>query len=107
MRSNQKGVFFERAVDIPLSTDRSRQRDAQQFLRLDGELHRQLAENLLGVAVDDEADGVLLVNAALLAVEELVVGDLGGRGLVLEHGAGVGALQIGPGVRTALVAHQQ
>src|SRR5438132_623480 len=36
----------------------------QQLLRLDGELHRQLAEDLLAEAVDDHADRVLRLEDA-------------------------------------------
>lgn len=32
--------------------------DAEQFLRLDGKLHGQLAKDFLAEAVDDHADGV-------------------------------------------------
>ena len=39
---------------------------AEQALRLDGELHRQFSEHVLAEAVDDERDGVLLRDAALL-----------------------------------------
>jgi hypothetical protein len=38
---------------------------AQQLLRLDRELHRQLLEDSLAEAVDDEVDRVLLGEAAL------------------------------------------
>ena len=57
---------------------------AEQLLRLDRELHRQLAEHLLAEAVDDHRDRVLLGEAALPAVEELVLADLRGRRLVLD-----------------------
>src|SRR5262252_370163 len=38
------------------STDRSLQRDRNQLLRLDRELHRQLLQHVLDETVDDEAD---------------------------------------------------
>src|SRR5437868_6989146 len=38
--------------------DRSFEADAQQLLGLDGELHRQLAEDFLAEAADDHVDGV-------------------------------------------------
>jgi len=67
-------------------SDASFQAHAQQLLRLDGELHRQLAEDLLAEAVHDHVDRVLERDAALLAVEELVLADLRGRCLVLVNG---------------------
>ena len=32
----------------------------EELLRLDGELHREFLEHLLGIAVDDEADSLLI-----------------------------------------------
>ena len=54
------------------STDRSLQRHAEQLLSLNGKLHGQLLDNLLGIAVDDEADSLLRRDAALVAIKELV-----------------------------------
>ena len=50
----------------------------------DGELHGKFVHYLFGVAVDDESDGIFDANTPLPAVEELVVADLGGGGLVLD-----------------------
>src|SRR4051812_44623705 len=61
----------------------SLQADAQEFLRLDGELHRQVQEHLLAETVDDHVDRVLGREAALLAVENLVLADLRRARLVL------------------------
>ena len=58
--------------------------DAEQLLRLDRELHRQLLEDFLAEAVDDHVHRVLGRDAALLAVEDLVLADLRRRGLVLD-----------------------
>src|SRR6266571_4161315 len=52
------------------------QTDAEQPLRLHGELHGQLLEDFPAEAVHDHADGVLGRQAALLAVEDLVLTDL-------------------------------
>ena len=49
---------------------------AEQFLRLNGELHRQFVEHLFGIAVDDESDGLLGTYSSLVAVEQLVLGYL-------------------------------
>src|SRR5690606_19836494 len=73
----------------------------------DRELHRQLAEDLLAETVDDQRDRVLLGDAARAAVEQLVLADLGGGGLVLDRGAGVLHLDVGEGVGAALLADQQ
>src|SRR3546814_788573 len=89
------------------SANRSLEADFQQLLRLHRELHRQLAEDLLAEAVDDQADRVFLADAAAAAIEHLVVGDLGRGRLVLDGGAGVLHLDVGEGVRAAFLADQQ
>ena len=59
-----------------LSANCSFKRYAEQLLGLDGELHGQLVEHILGIAVDDQPHSLLHGNAALVAVEELVLTDL-------------------------------
>src|SRR5262245_21169818 len=63
--------------------DASFEAHAQELARLHGELHGQLAEHFLAEPVHDHRDGILDVDAAALAVEQLVIPDLRGRGLVL------------------------
>ena len=82
------------------------QANPQQLLRLDGEFHRQFGEDFLAEAVDDHGDGVFRGNPALVAVENLVLADLGSRSLVLDVGGGIADLDIGKGVRAALVADE-
>src|SRR5262245_21262883 len=57
------------------SADTAFDRNADQLLRLDGELHRQLLDHILDEAVDDQRDRLLFVDAALHDVELLVLGD--------------------------------
>src|SRR6185503_15199016 len=89
------------------SADAALEADAEQLLRLHGELHRQLAEDLLAEAVDDHRDRVLRLQAALPAVEQLVLSDLGRRGLVLEPRRAVLHLDVRKGVRAAVAPHQE
>ena len=65
-------------------SDAAFEADAQEFLRFDGEFHREFAEDFLAEAVDDHVDGVLRGDAALVAVKNLVLADLGGGGFVLD-----------------------
>src|ERR1700722_16940906 len=65
-------------------THASFETDRDQLLRLGRELHRQLLQHVLDKAVDDEADGLLLAQPALGAIEQHVLGDLRGGRLVLE-----------------------
>jgi hypothetical protein len=51
------------------------QADAQQLLRLHGELHRKFTEDLLAEAVHDHGDGIFGFQAALLQIEHLVFAD--------------------------------
>ena len=88
-------------------SDRAFETHLQQFLGFDGELHRQFVHDLFGVAVDDESDGIFDTDTALLAVEELVLVDLGDGRLVLDGGGGVGDDHIGESVCPAFIAQQQ
>src|SRR4029077_16877072 len=90
-----------------LSADDPLQAHAQQLLRLDGELHRQVQEHLLAEAVDDHVYRGLRGQAALLAVKNLVLADLRGGRLVLPLRAGVLHLDVREGVRPAAVAQKQ
>src|SRR5690348_15111230 len=88
-------------------SDRSFQRDRNQFLRLDRELHRELLQHVLDEAVDDKTDGFFLAEPALHAIEQHVLGNLRRRGLVLEGRGRILRLDIGHGVRAAFVADQK
>src|SRR3546814_5461496 len=88
-------------------TDAAFQRDADQLLRLDGELHGELLHDLAAEAVHHQGDGVLLRQAALAAVEQLVLADARGGRLVLDDRLAVLGLDVGHRVGAALVADQQ
>ena len=79
----------------------------QEFLRLDGKLHRELVHDFFGVAVNDESDGVLKGDTPLLAVEKLVLVDFGGRCLVFDGRRGVGDDHVGESVRAAFIAQEE
>ena len=86
---------------------RSLEGDREELLCFDGELHGELVEHVLGIAVDDEADGFLGGDATLVAVEELVLVDLRGSGFVLDGGGVVVDVHVGEGVGAALTAQQE
>ena len=79
----------------------------QKFLCLDGKLHRELVHDLFGVTVDDESDGVLEGYTPLLAVEELILVDLGGRCLMFDGRRGVGDDHVGESVRAAFITQEE
>src|SRR5690606_11750699 len=87
--------------------DRAFQADIQQVLGLDGELHRQLLEDLAAEAVHDHVDRVFLGQPALTAVEELIVADLRRRRLVLDACRALARLDVRKGVRAAAVADEE
>src|SRR5882724_2851243 len=89
------------------SADAALEADAEQLLRLDGELHRQVLQYLAAEAVDDRGDRVFRRKPALPAIEQLVVADLRGRRLVLDPRRAVPDLDIGHGVAAALGADEQ
>jgi hypothetical protein len=76
-------------------------------LCLDGELHGKLLQHLAAEAVDHQGDRVFFREAALAAIEQLVLADPGGCRLVLDDGRAVLALDVGHGVRAAAVPDQE
>ena len=82
-------------------THRTFELQGQQLGGFDGELHGQLAEDVLAEAVDDHADGFFGGDAALLEVEQLLLTDLAGGGLVLHPGAAVLHFDLGEGAGAA------
>src|SRR5829696_5990847 len=80
--------------------------DPQQLLGFHRELHRQLLKDFLAEAVHDHRDGVLGVEPALLAVEDLVLADFRSGRLVLERAGGVLHVDVREGVRAAAVPDQ-
>ena len=81
--------------------------DGKEFLSLNGELHRQLLQHLLGIAVDDESNGLFSGDATLVAIEELVLRDFLGGCLVFEDGCIVMHVHIGEGMGTTIRTQQQ
>src|SRR6185295_3670838 len=71
------------------------------------ELHGQFLENGLAEAAHDHVHGVFLLDAALQAIEKLVLADLRGRSLVFHRGAGIACLDVREGVRAAIATDQQ
>ena len=51
-------------------------RNLQQFLGLNGKLHRQLVDYLLGITVYNQAYSILCLYTPLLAIEQLVLSNL-------------------------------
>ena len=85
----------------------SLQAHAEELLSLDCKLHRQLVDDLLGIAVHNERDSFLGGNAALVAVKELVFADFAGRCLVFHDCCVVVHVHIGEGMCSALTAQQE
>src|SRR5437660_6041961 len=105
-RSQKCGGALAAQLSKGLS-NRPFQRDRDQLLRLDRELHRQLLQHVLDEAIDDEADGLLLAQPTLGAIEQHVLGDFRRRRLVLEGPRRILRLHIVHGVRAAFVADQE
>src|SRR5436190_5111371 len=58
--------------------------ELDQPVHLDGVLHRELLDDRLDEAVDDQLGGLFLVDAVRLQIEELLLADLRDRGLVAD-----------------------
>src|SRR5688572_13997607 len=87
-------------------TYRTFERHREQLLRFHRELHRQFPEHFLAEAADDHVHRVLGADAALAAVENLVLADLRRRRFVLHLRRGVLDLEVGERVGAAIVADQ-
>src|SRR5574340_1022116 len=88
-------------------TDAAFEAHTEELLRLDRELHRQLLEHFLAESADDHRHRVLGGEAALAAVEKLLLADARRRRLVLDLRRRVPDLDVGEGVRRAAVADQE
>src|SRR6478672_4487333 len=104
---SRRGRFSEFSVigsqSSLLSSHRAFEAHSEELLGLDGELHRELLEDLLAEAVHDHRHGVLGRDSPLLEVEDLVLADLRGGRLVLHLGRRVADLDVGERVRPAPV----
>src|SRR5579871_1505102 len=70
-------------------TDASFQTDSQQLLGFHCEFHGQLAKNFFAEAVHDHGNRVFRGDAALPAIEDLVLADLRGGSFMLHLRRGV------------------
>lgn len=90
-----------------ISADGAFEGYGEELLCLYGKLHWELVHYLFGVAVDYQGHGVLGGDAALVAVENLVLGNLGGCGFVFHYARVVEHVDVGECVGAACGAEQQ
>src|SRR3954449_1750020 len=81
--------------------------ELDQAVHLDRVLHRQLLDDRLDEAVDDELAGLFLRQPVRHQVEELLVADLGHRRLVADVDVVLADADRGVGVRAAVLVEQQ
>jgi len=105
--SNFKNRLVHLIKDLPSLPDAALQADAKQFLRFHRELHGQTRENFLAKPVHDHVHRVLRGQASLIAVKNLVLADLGSRGLVLDPRRRVFHFDVRKRMRAAFVAQQE
>ncbi len=82
------------------------ERDPEELLRFEREFHRQVLKHFLAEAAHDQRDRVLGAEPALLAVEDLILADLGRRRFVLDRRRAVADLDVRERVRAALIADE-
>src|ERR1700680_2769771 len=102
-----KSVILSKIFPPMPSADGAFQTHAQQILRLDRELHRQLLEHHFAKPADDHVDRIFRRDAALQAIEQLILADFRSAGLVLDGRGRVFDFHVGKRVRGAFRAHQQ
>ena len=76
-------------------------------LRLYRKFHRELVDDLLGISINDEAYSIFGADAALVAIENLVLIHFRGGSLMLHSRRIVIHLNVRERVSAALVAQQQ
>src|ERR1039458_2926420 len=91
----------------PPSPDGPLHGERQQPVELHRVLHRQLLDEGLEEAVDDERGRLHLVDAPGLEVEDLVLAHLGHAGLVAERDVRVLDVHVGVGVAPGLLVEEQ
>ena len=99
-------MFIIVIVMISLSY-RSFQTYAQEFPGFHGKLHREFVEHFLRIAVYNQTDGLLHGNAALVALEELILRNLTRGGFVLKDGRVVVNVHIGESMGATFGTQQQ
>ena len=85
-------------------TNAALKRDAQQLLRFQRKLHRQLLEHFLAEPTHDHRHRLLGVQSTRLQIKNLIFTDLARAGFVLERRAVVPHFDIRERVRAALIA---
>src|SRR6266511_5930811 len=84
-KDNFLGVRREnRPLEPETSANTSLQAQTQKLLRFDGEFHRQFFEHLSTKPVDNHVDRVFRRDAALPAVEKLILANFRRRRLMLD-----------------------
>src|SRR3954447_21730112 len=89
------------------SANRALHLELDQPVELDRVLHRQLFGDRLDEAVDDHLRSLLLVEAAALQVEELLVADLPGGRLLADVGVVLVDADRRVGVRARVLVEEQ
>ena len=100
-------VLSSDAAALSFSSDAAFQRDAEEFLCFHGQHHGQFVDVFAGIAPDNQSDSVFGRNATLVAIEQLVFGNLGSRGFVLHGGVVICHVDVGESVSAAVTAQQQ
>src|SRR6185312_2792222 len=90
----------------PASANASFERDSEQLLRLERELHRQLLKYFPAESAHDHRYRLLRAYSALLAVEDLILADLGRTCFVLDRCRAIGDFDVRKGVRAAAIADE-
>src|ERR1700733_15740208 len=106
-RADRSEISSKIVLYSTVLTDGSFQAHTEQILCLYREFHRQFLEHDFAEAADNHIDRILGGNSPLQAVEQLVLADFRGAGLVLDGRSRFLHFHIGEGMRRAFRTHQQ
>src|SRR2546422_6102393 len=90
----------------PALTNRTFQLQTQQARRFNRKLHRELQKDILTKTVDDERDCILLRDAPLHQIEQLLFADARSRSFMLDLGAVVHYFDVRERVRAGVRTNQ-
>ena len=81
--------------------------DCDKLLRLHGKLHRQFLQHVAAEPIDQKGYSLLFGQAALTAIKQLIIRELGRCCLMFELSRWRVTFNIGHGMRAALIADQK
>src|SRR4030095_3900723 len=82
-------------------------RYSQQLLGFYRKFHWELVKNFFAIPVYDHIDRFFRANATLVAVKQNIFSNLGGGSFMFYNSTGIVYIEVGKGMCSAMIRHQQ